>query len=33
MLAERITAILPPLSRQESLEVTAVHSVAGILPG
>nr|WSS71488.1 YifB family Mg chelatase-like AAA ATPase [Streptomyces sp. NBC_01175] len=32
MLAERITAILPPLSRQESLEVTAVHSVAGILP-
>ncbi|MFD9838635.1 MULTISPECIES: YifB family Mg chelatase-like AAA ATPase [Streptomyces] len=32
MLAERLTAILPPLSRQESLEVTAVHSVAGILP-
>lgn len=32
MLAERITAILPPLSRRESLEVTAVHSVAGILP-
>ncbi|HEY9439277.1 MAG TPA: YifB family Mg chelatase-like AAA ATPase [Streptomyces sp.] len=32
MLAERITAILPPLTRQESLEVTAVHSVAGILP-
>jgi len=32
MLAERLTALLPPLSRQESLEVTAVHSVAGILP-
>ncbi|MEV6261750.1 YifB family Mg chelatase-like AAA ATPase [Streptomyces sp. NPDC051784] len=32
MLAERLTGILPPLSRQESLEVTAVHSVAGILP-
>ncbi|MET9887722.1 YifB family Mg chelatase-like AAA ATPase [Streptomyces sp. NPDC006430] len=32
MLAERIPWILPPLSRQESLEVTAVHSVAGILP-
>ncbi|MEU9180976.1 YifB family Mg chelatase-like AAA ATPase [Streptomyces sp. NPDC048550] len=32
MLAERIPWILPPLSRQDSLEVTAVHSVAGILP-
>ncbi|MFF3261716.1 YifB family Mg chelatase-like AAA ATPase [Streptomyces sp. NPDC002932] len=32
MLAERLSAILPALSRQESLEVTAVHSVAGILP-
>ncbi|MEU5052924.1 YifB family Mg chelatase-like AAA ATPase [Streptomyces sp. NPDC021096] len=32
MLAERLPAILPPLSRQESLEVTAVHSVAGMLP-
>lgn len=32
MLAERLTAILPALTRQESLEVTAVHSVAGILP-
>ncbi|WP_371775885.1 YifB family Mg chelatase-like AAA ATPase [Streptomyces sp. NBC_01438] len=32
MLAERLPAILPALSRQESLEVTAVHSVAGILP-
>ncbi|WP_326591260.1 YifB family Mg chelatase-like AAA ATPase [Streptomyces brevispora] len=32
MLAERLPPILPPLTRQESLEVTAVHSVAGILP-
>ncbi|MET9044803.1 YifB family Mg chelatase-like AAA ATPase [Streptomyces sp. NPDC004362] len=33
MLAERLPALLPGLSRQESLEVTAVHSVAGLLPG
>lgn len=32
MLAERMPWILPPLTRQDSLEVTAVHSVAGILP-
>jgi magnesium chelatase family protein len=32
MLAERLPGILPPLTRQESLEVTAVHSVAGMLP-
>ncbi|BBC32636.1 uncharacterized protein SGFS_039300 [Streptomyces graminofaciens] len=32
MLAERLPAILPTLCRQESLEVTAVHSVAGLLP-
>ncbi|MEU9320742.1 YifB family Mg chelatase-like AAA ATPase [Streptomyces sp. NPDC048295] len=32
MLAERLPAILPALTRKESLEVTAVHSVAGILP-
>ncbi|MER5966327.1 YifB family Mg chelatase-like AAA ATPase [Streptomyces sp. NPDC002057] len=32
MLAERLPGILPPLTRHESLEVTAVHSVAGILP-
>ena len=32
MLAERLSAVLPPLTRQESLEVTAVHSVAGMLP-
>ncbi|WP_435215265.1 YifB family Mg chelatase-like AAA ATPase [Streptomyces sp. bgisy034] len=32
MLAERLPAILPRLGRGESLEVTAVHSVAGLLP-
>ncbi|MFF8102041.1 YifB family Mg chelatase-like AAA ATPase [Streptomyces sp. NPDC016640] len=32
MLAERLPAVLPPLDRQASLEVTAVHSVAGLLP-
>ncbi|MEV0280645.1 YifB family Mg chelatase-like AAA ATPase [Streptomyces sp. NPDC050610] len=32
MLAERLTGLLPPLTPQESLEVTAVHSVAGALP-
>nr|WBO80613.1 YifB family Mg chelatase-like AAA ATPase [Streptomyces sp. SBE_14.2] len=32
MLAERLPAILPRLVREESLEVTAVHSVAGLLP-
>jgi magnesium chelatase family protein len=32
MLAERLPGLLPPLTRQESLEVTAVHSVAGLLP-
>ncbi|CAO0828599.1 ATP-binding protein OS=Streptomyces microflavus OX=1919 GN=G3I39_22355 PE=4 SV=1 [Streptomyces microflavus] len=29
MLAERLPAVLPRLCREESLEVTAVHSVAG----
>ncbi|MEU5596098.1 YifB family Mg chelatase-like AAA ATPase [Streptomyces sp. NPDC020298] len=32
MLAERLPAVLPLLGRQDSLEVTAVHSVAGLLP-
>ncbi|MFL1900101.1 YifB family Mg chelatase-like AAA ATPase [Streptomyces tauricus] len=32
MLAERLPAVLPRLHRSESLEVTAVHSVAGLLP-
>jgi len=31
MLAERLPAILPPLDAAESLEVTAIHSVAGAL--
>jgi magnesium chelatase family protein len=32
LLAERMPGILPPLSLAESLEVTAIHSVAGTLP-
>ncbi|GHF79383.1 hypothetical protein GCM10018790_66590 [Kitasatospora xanthocidica] len=32
MLAERLPALLPPLTQKEALEVTAVHSVAGLLP-
>lgn len=32
MLAERLPAVLPRLAREESLEVTAIHSVAGLLP-
>jgi magnesium chelatase family protein len=32
MLAERLPAVLPPLTRVEALEVTAIHSVAGLLP-
>jgi magnesium chelatase family protein len=32
MLAERMPGVLPPLSLDEALEVTAVHSVAGVLP-
>jgi magnesium chelatase family protein len=31
MLAERLPGLLPPLTRQDSLAVTAVHSVAGVL--
>jgi magnesium chelatase family protein len=34
LLAERLPSILPPLREQHALEVTAVHSVAGLLaPG
>ena len=32
MLASRLPGILPPLQPGESLEVTAIHSVAGTLP-
>jgi magnesium chelatase family protein len=32
MLAERIPTILPRLDRATALEVTAIHSVAGVLP-
>ena len=32
LLAERVPGILPALSLEESLEVTAIHSVAGLLP-
>ncbi|WP_156689932.1 YifB family Mg chelatase-like AAA ATPase [Mycobacterium sp. Marseille-P9652] len=33
MLAQRLPGLLPPLSESESLEVTAIHSVAGLLSG
>jgi magnesium chelatase family protein len=33
MLAQRLPGLLPPLSDSESLEVTAIHSVAGLLAG
>lgn len=32
MLAKRLPSILPPLSLQESLETTQIHSVAGKMP-
>lgn len=32
MLARRLPTIMPPLSTGEALEVTAIHSVAGLLP-
>ena len=33
MMARRVPGILPPLTFDEALEVTAVHSVAGLLKG
>ena len=32
MLARRIATILPPLSFEESLECTKIHSISGLLP-
>lgn len=32
MMARRLAGILPPLTLDEALEVTAIHSVAGMLP-
>lgn len=32
MLARRLPTILPDLSFEESLEITKIHSIAGILP-
>lgn len=32
MLARRLPGLLPPLTPQESLEVSVVHSIAGLLP-
>jgi magnesium chelatase family protein len=32
MLARRLPGVLPPLTRYEALEVTRIHSVAGLLP-
>lgn len=32
MLARRLPAILPPLTLDQALEVTRIHSVAGVLP-
>jgi len=32
MLAKRIPSILPPMTFEESLETTRIHSVTGVLP-
>ena len=32
MLAQRMPSILPDLSFDEALEVTKIHSIAGLLP-
>lgn len=33
MMARRLPGILPPLTLEEALETTKIHSVAGLLPG
>ncbi|MGV0626557.1 YifB family Mg chelatase-like AAA ATPase [Mycolicibacter minnesotensis] len=33
MLAQRLPGLLPPLTETEALEVTAIHSIAGLLSG
>ena len=33
MTAKRIPGILPPMTKEEILEVTRIHSIAGLLPG
>nr|MDQ3397903.1 YifB family Mg chelatase-like AAA ATPase [Deinococcota bacterium] len=33
MLARRLPSIMPPLSREEAIEVTRIHSTAGVLQG
>lgn len=32
MLARRLPSILPPLSREEAVEITKIYSIAGLLP-
>ena len=32
MLAKRVPTILPPLTLEEALETTKIHSIAGVLP-
>lgn len=32
MLAQRMPGLLPPMSFEESLEVTKIHSIGGMLP-